>query len=84
MKRYIDKDEALKSVSWDTESYQAINMIPSVDAVRVVRCQDCAYYVKDDDLDLKVCDYHIGERYVRWPGDFCSRGERREDDEKRS
>lgn len=41
MPGYIYKDEALKKVSWDTEAYQSINMIPPVDAVEVVRCKDC-------------------------------------------
>lgn len=44
MKRFIDKDTALKKVSFDTEACQAINMIPTVDAVEVVRCRDCGYH----------------------------------------
>ncbi len=44
MKNFIEKDMALKKVSFDTEAYQAINMIPSIDAVEVVRCKDCSYH----------------------------------------
>lgn len=44
MKRFIDKDTALQKVAFDTEAYQAINMIQSVDAVEVVRCHECKYH----------------------------------------
>lgn len=43
MARYIDKDEALKKLSWDTEAYQTINMMPTADVVEVVRKDVCGY-----------------------------------------
>ena len=39
----------------------------------LVRCKDCKYYVT-------LCVYNIEHIYVRKPYDYCSRGERIEDD----
>ena len=35
--RVIDKDAALKAVSWDTEAYNAINMLPSIEQSDTVK-----------------------------------------------
>ena len=46
-------------------------LVPTVDAVEVVRCKDCLY------RDGNACDYSAV--YVR-PNGFCQWGERREDE----
>ena len=48
-----------------------IDMMPTVDAVKVVRCKDCKY------KKGSVCDYSAV--YVR-PNGYCQWGERREDE----
>lgn len=58
-----------------------IEELPSVDAVRVVRCRDCKYwkeYPSDDKLGgFGICSNLGGG----WDGnEFCSDGERRDDD----
>lgn len=72
MPRLIDKDEALKRLTWDSFAYQEINMMESVDAEPVVRCKDCKYAD-----ETAMCGY------VTWynkEDDFCSWGERKEDE----
>lgn len=48
---------------------------PTVDAVPVVRCQECKYY-KPDEFECG-CDFAGGLPYVK-ADDFCSYGERKD------
>ena len=55
--------------------------IPTVDAVEVVRCKNCAYY---DPYYMECSEDHhryaeIGVQNIL-PDDYCSRGERRTDE----
>ena len=50
-------------------------VLPTVDAVPVVRCKDCKYY-KPDEYKCG-CDFAGGLPYVK-AGDFCSYGERKD------
>lgn len=52
---------------------KSIDEQPTADVVEVVRCKDCKY------LHRMVCPYGI--RRTPRGNDFCSFGERREDDE---
>ena len=77
MDRLINKDEALKCTAMDTEIYSAINMLPAVDAVPVVRCKNCKWYKGNytwNGVKVKVC---VRESYepIRRVDDFCSYGE---------
>lgn len=87
--RLIDADELLKykvqgeigNVSGDFIPGYAIDNAPTVDAISVVRCKDCKYYV------YGCCIIHSEEPDVFSPGysfnpepdDFCSCGECEED-----
>ena len=79
----IYKETALKRVSWDTEAYNAINMIPSIDAVEVVRCKDCKHFHYDmpyviQDIPVlghEVCDFW-GDGCKTSENGFCSYAER--------
>ena len=72
--------------NWDFYSVlmkNALERQPTIDAVPVVRCKDCAFYVPSDRrldeprwCELSDDGYHV--KYQR-PNDFCSCGERRED-----
>ena len=55
----------------------AVDDAPTVDAVEVVRCKDCIYYGDHGDEEM-VCAMMI--LYPNKPTDYCSLGERREDD----
>lgn len=58
---------------------------PTVDAVPVVRCKDCVYCKRFNDVwylpkrDELLCTLYV-ETYHTTENDFCSRGERRKDD----
>ena len=50
---------------------------PAIDAVSVVRCKDCKYYSRKYCTVESILDYtHI----EREPNDFCSFGERKDDE----
>ena len=83
-KRLISIDEALeathKEVFW-TESEKAavrsfLAKLPGVDAVEVVRCKDCRYCMKDSHGLWCFNDYEHNLQ----PNDFCSYGERKDND----
>lgn len=63
---------------------EAVENAPAVDAVPVVRCKDCYYYEQlpyAPELG-KLCVLSATWRVPMKEDDFCSCGERREDDEK--
>ena len=67
------------------DAFDALNEIdnaPAVDAVEVTRCKDCKWY-KDFGTNYRLMDCSH-EEGLEWANenDFCSRGERREDDER--
>lgn len=60
--------------------HNAVNNAPTVDAVQIVRCEDCKHY------DMGVClkiysdgNVHSSAWQSRNPDDFCSYGERKEE-----
>lgn len=64
------------------DAEHAIINAPTVDAVEVVRCRDCKYW-----LDMSkplYCSHYMGDCILddepvhRWERDFCSYGEKRE------
>lgn len=63
---------------------ERINNAPTVDAVSVVRCKDCTYCKRFNDVwylpkrDELLCTLYV-ETYHTTENDYCSRGERRED-----
>lgn len=76
MSRYIDREDLLNDLfserPKDWVGY--IAKYPTADAVEVVRCKDCKYYYNG----RTQCEIHDGIGYK--PTDYCSYGERREDD----
>ena len=52
-----------------------INDAPTIDAVPVVRCRECTYW-----LGEHVCDLDCNHETHTGPDDFCSRGQRKEAD----
>ena len=75
MPKYIKLTEALDAVSWDTESYTAINML---DTVEIIRCKDCKhYYFADNRVEAEqchVCGYWDFDSPS--PNGFCSFAEK--------
>lgn len=76
---------ALLEAKWDLcDAEEAIKDAPAVDAEEVVRCKDCRWYYRSASSDLGGRCQMFGT-YDSDPsvaaGEFCSRGERRDDDE---
>lgn len=57
---------------------QQINETPTVDAVPVVRCRECRHHY--DDIDGPCCTFGPCTDTTMFPDDFCSYGERKEDE----
>lgn len=81
--RPIDADEVYKVL---TDYYhhrteiqhkalkEAIERVPTVDAVPVVQCKDCEFYTEEE----RWCR-RLGLCGAFHPNDYCSHGERRKD-----
>lgn len=71
-----DKEHANKHFLNGIETVlEYAEQLPTVDAVPVVRCQECKYY-KPDEFECG-CDFAGGLPYVK-ADDFCSYGERKD------
>lgn len=87
MARLIDGDALEeKGVEFsDTNVYVPIEAVwnaPEVDAVEVVRCQECRYFDPKADGTVGFCKCGVVCGYchsMRVADDFCSYGERRDD-----
>ena len=72
--------EQLKNITGITVLKQTISDIqnsPVIDAVPVVRCKDCKWFYESD--TVICCEKHTGLALAR-KDDYCSHGERRNDD----
>lgn len=86
-KRLIELDELIDNIDWDNDLQKWAlrgepEDIPTVDAVEVVRCKDCKYWVRDGSGycdDESSCRNPDGLDNIARPDDFCSYGERKED-----
>ena len=83
---YISRQAAIETaISWYNHCFEdgesvagltvGLNNLPSADVVEVVRCKDCRYRYKWNEVEM--CD--IWENGGMKPTDFCSKGERRND-----
>ena len=94
-KRLIDADalkRAIRAESWVKNlmvqlTLDYIDIIideaPTVDAVEVVRCKDCKHYEKTTlgNRDRRMCTKVLGLTIPN-PDDFCSYGERKDNERK--
>lgn len=53
---------------------------PAADVVEVVRCKDCKHYEAHQPIHKKVCEKNDGHLIPANPDDFCSYGERKDDE----
>lgn len=77
MARLIDLDEIKPMFFPSTEMdgldvVRYLNTLPTVDAVEVVRCKDCKWYNRNEDImpQSGSCEFH---EMVKMDWDFCSR-----------
>lgn len=57
----------------------ALKQEPTVDAVEVVRCKDCKYWENGKDHE-PYCNHCVSMMSDSEPDDFCSYGERKDND----
>ena len=77
--RLIDASELLKhKTDHDMISTHLIYNAPTIDAVPVIRCKDCKWFVHDDDC-YGDCSNEGGAKDFVYTNDFCSRAERKEE-----
>lgn len=82
MAEYVDRF-ALRDALYDADAItmrgvKIINQFPTaVDAVEVIRCQDCLCYTPVDDNTGK-CVFLIGKHQYVVPDGYCYLGERKE------
>ena len=92
MSRYIDADKIPYVISengcLDDFAYRYdINEVPTADVVEVVRCKDCKYWDTRDSKGIQgtcLCgekDFCYGSEFYPFADDYCSYGERREENE---
>lgn len=76
--RLIDADKLTKQMGLNAAALVLIYNAPTVDAVPVVRCKECRYFVESAVSKASFCKRQ--ERMIRMRlDDFCSYGERRND-----
>ena len=89
MSELIKREDAIKA-TWHEPSYidpynvltevrDRIEALPTVDAVPVVRCGKCKYFVKNTWECVRLAD-RFGDEYSDarvYPEDYCADGERR-------
>ena len=75
----MDRDYINEFASGVRKVMNAIRRLPVVDAVEVVRCEDCKYRTYDGYHKHHYCSNTRGCRYVILPDHFCSYGERKTD-----
>ena len=95
MSDYIKREDAIRAMAkaigrivYDAESISVhvMNSMPSADVVEVVRCEQCKYWDdrrndewwSEDGACLKTT--RLGRATYRNADDFCSRGERRDNE----
>ena len=86
--RLIDADVADKWMQQNNSFIDSaiLKAIPTIDAVPVVRCRECKFYrefrTKRYKQLMRMC-YRMGKHDMEYPikpDDFCSYGQRKEDD----
>lgn len=83
-----ENEQWIQLITNDTDLFQMvankkalaelINEMPSADVVEIVRCKDCEYW----DSKEKVCNHCWGGLENCRENEFCSRGERKETDDR--
>ena len=80
----ISREDALSILEWFTQKdpldmtpKALVEALPTIDAVPVVRCKDCKHYTEPN---IEYCELY-GAMILWSKDDFCSRGEKRTDEE---
>lgn len=71
--------EILRSIAVMRTACEIVDSAPTVDAVEVVRCKGCKYFIdlKCYAKNFRRCDPYVPEIHMTGKNDFCSCAERR-------
>ena len=61
------------------DAQENMNLLPTVDAVEVVRCKDCKRYEENTEARTRFCRRELNYMYAE-PNGFCSYGERKDNE----
>ena len=86
MAKYINQEHLLETISERNRNTcngsmsclqmkRMVEAVPAVDAVPVVRCGECLNHIHEDDVDFLCTRTGVYTRH----DDFCSYGERRDE-----
>ncbi|MBR0085661.1 MAG: hypothetical protein IJL97_03830 [Lachnospiraceae bacterium] len=85
MSDYIKRRDAMMVLGASrelTDGMRSVLMIPRADVVEVVRCKDCDFWNKDENILGGICDewsdFEDGLSRYTSGDDYCSLGERKE------
>lgn len=80
----LDPETGYHNLKWCAmeEAKDALKMLPTIDAVHVIRCKECKYWLRDEGYSQdREC--RCGCNGGWWlPEEYCSCGERRDADGK--
>lgn len=80
MAKYINLDYLIRFIKENGYIYASIlENWPTVDAVEVVRCKDCRYYNAFQGCPVRISGCFMNGKLLPRLNDFCSYGERREE-----
>jgi hypothetical protein len=77
LEKQLDNEKWMDNYDRDFIVDVALDEAPTVDAVPVVRCKDCAHGRYDEDSEMYDCGY-VGLAIYTEPNHYCSYGERKE------
>ena len=80
MTRLIDADELRQIAQYEDITLKDLDNAPTIDAVEVVRCKECEYW-QDNNNGYPHEECRWGKEETPDSDDYCSYGERREDDQ---
>ena len=85
MSRYIDADKVLNELCLNhkdviyIDKKETAKLIEAIKGIDIVRCKECKYCVDAGAQRALVCDNSYIDMDIH-PDDFCSYGERKEDE----
>lgn len=74
----VDKGELIRALQYDRDQYYKGYADRDNE---IVRCKDCKYASPNGEYGCKAYHFKLYETHEMKADDFCSHGERREDDE---
>ena len=77
--RKAERGGSMTALTRLERAYAEIREMPAADVAEVVRCKDCKHKVRTDANGIVICSEERG-MYCPTEDDFCSYGERRDDD----